>query len=275
MIAALVASGAWAGAWTRASGAGYAKVGVDVYRAARFVAPGESDPSPGSYVGEQVGGWVEAGVGPKAWPIQLAVGAPVTVGHHRTSVTSVVGPIEVRATTARLGDLHLVPQLALHPELPLALAVDLKVPLYRNDGVGGDSGQAALFPKPGDGQLDVTPTLWAGAARGTAFGELGLGWRHRTEQFVGWTTPVSFVDAGVVTAKGGVDLGRVLPIAQVDAVLSLAPDPYSRQSVTASLSALIDVVADHVALEPRVAGELWARNASQGYGAGLGLSVRR
>ena len=51
-------------------------------------------------------------------------------------------------------------------------------------------------------------------------------------------------------------------------------DPYTRQFATLSVNALIDV-ARGVAIEPRLAADLWARNAPKGLGAGLGVSLRR
>jgi hypothetical protein len=267
---------AHAGAWTRSVGEGYAKAGVEVYRASTFVPPGAGRPSGGSYVAEQGVVWAEAGLLPAdAWRVQVAVGTAVIAGHHRAEVTSVLGSQEIRATSVRPGDLRVVPQVALHPAWPVALALEAKLPLYRNDGVGGDSTWAELFPKPGDGQLDLTPTAWAGGGRGRAFAEVGLGWRHRTALFVGWTTPTRFRDAAVGSLKVGLDLGRVTPIVTLDAVRTLIPDDVSRESVTLAATALVDVVDGRIAVEPRAAVEPWTRNAARGVSAGIGVSARR
>lgn len=268
-----LASVAHAGAWTRELGHGYTRAGLDLSWTAQFVGPlGEEG---GRYRAEQVTGYAEVGVGPRAWPMQVGVGVPVIAGHHTTTVTTVVGPLDVRASSTRPGDLRLVPQVALHPDLPVALAFEVKWPLYANDGVGGDVGPHELFPKPGDGQLDLAPLLWAGASKGAWFAEGMAGWRHRTERFVHFTTDATFSDAWLLTAKGGARWGRALPVAQVDVTRSLRADDTSREAVTTSLTALVDVVRDHVALEPRAAADLWARNTSRGWSLGLGLSARR
>ncbi|MEQ1506083.1 MAG: hypothetical protein ABMB14_27875, partial [Myxococcota bacterium] len=124
----------------------------------------------------------------------------------------------------------------------------------------------------------------ASAGGGSGFAEAGVGWVHRTEWFVGWPdpvvddngriTPIAFGDGLALRVKGGWRLGRVTPIIGLDARIgAAADDPFTRQSVTADGAAVIDL-GGGFAVEPRVAGELWARNTSQGLGAGLGLSYR-
>lgn len=275
---ALIAAGtAWAGAWTRPIGHAYARLGTDVYHAERFVGPGgePGEAAGGAYTGVQVTAYTEVGLGPERWPFQLGVGLPVVAGRHRTTLTSVVGEIGVAASSTRLGDLRLTPQVALHPRLPLAVAVETKIPLYANDGVGGLAGPHELFPKPGDGQVDVTPELLAGVARGAWFAEGLAGYRHRTESFVHYTTDAVFSDAVVAVVKGGFRAGPALPILSLDATRSLRRDDVSREALTGAISGLVDVVPDTFAIEARAAAELWARNTSRGWGLGLGVSYRR
>lgn len=269
---------AWAGAWTRDVGQVYAKAGADLYDAFTFVAPGETeDASGGSYLGQQYGVYAETGVIPDHWKAQVSVGLPMVIGSHTTSVHDVLGDTRVRATTARTGDLRVAGQVALHPTAPVALSVEVKIPTYRNGTVGGQYGDfAEIFPKPGDGQVDVTPVLFAGAApwNGT-FGEAGLGWRFRTEAFVGWNPDLELSDGLVFTAKGGHDFGRVIGVVGVDGTVSPAPTDVTRQYVAVGASALVDLVPDHLALEPRAGTEVWALAASRGLSLGLGLSWRQ
>ncbi len=277
MIAWLAAA-ALAGAWTRPLGGLYAKAGADVYDAFTFVAPGHSSAGAGDYFGQQDGIYAEAGVLPGAWKGQLSVAAPLVVGTHTTAIPSIAEEIPVRATTTRLGDLRVAAQTPLLREAPVALSVEVKLPLYANGAVGERFGTSArLFPKPGDGQVDVTPMVFAGASpwAGT-FAEVGLGWRFRTEAFVGWDAgAIEFSDGVVFLAKGGHDFGRVIGIVGLDGVVSPEPTAWTRQFVAVAGSALVDLVPDHVALEPRIGTELWARSASRGLAAGLGISVRR
>ena len=69
-------------------------------------------------------------------------------------------------------------------------------------------------------------------------------------------------------------LPRVLPIVGLEGVLNVQQDPRTRQYATVYGPALVDV-AHGFAVEPRISGELWAKNVSQGIGGGLGVSYRR
>lgn len=277
MIAWLVSS-AWAGAWTRDVGQVYAKAGADWYDAFAFVAPGQSqEEAAGKYFGQQYGVYAETGVVPSGWKAHVSVGLPLVVGSHTTVVRDVVGETNVRATTTRLGDLRAAAQVALHPKAPVALNVEVKLPMYRNGTVGDEyENFAEIFPKPGDGQVDVTPMVFAGAApwSGT-FGELGLGWRFRTEAFVGWDTDLEFSDGLVFNGKVGHDFGRVIGVVGTDGTVSPSATDVTRQYVAVGGSALIDVVKDHFAVEPRLGTEVWALNASRGLSLGLGMSWRQ
>jgi hypothetical protein len=274
MIVSLVAS-AHAGAWTRELGDLYAKAGADYYAAVRYRAPGEAVDSTGSYMGQQYGVYAEVGVLP-GWKGQLTVALPLVVGTHATTWIHPFGSEDLRASTIRTGDLRLAAQVALHPQWPLALAVDLEVPTYRNGTVGEKYPRyQPLFPKPGEGQLDVGAMVYGGGTPWDGgFAEVGVGFVHRTEQFTGWDTTMELSDGARFVAKAGRRLGSVLPVLTVDGTISPSPTPYTRSAVAVSASALWDV-APGLAVEPRVMGEVWARNASQGLGGGLGISYRR
>jgi hypothetical protein len=275
-VIALVAATAHGGAWTKEVGEVYTKAGAEVYHAFTFVAPGTALlDEEGDYFGQQYSVYAEAGVLP-GYKGQLLVKVPLVVGVHGAEYSDALGTVPLRATTTRPGDLELGAQVALHPELPISAAVLAKIPLYANGKVGQDYPTfAALFPKPGDGQVDLTGVVYAGGSPiPKSFGEVGLGYRHRTEWFTGWDTSVTYVDGVVFVAKGGYSLGRVLPIVSVDGLKSVKDDTYSREYVTLSGSALIDV-AEGLAIEPRIAAELWARKSSRGIGGGIGVSYRR
>jgi hypothetical protein len=281
-LIALWCSAALAGAWTRDAGSLYSKAGVDVYSALRFVAPGEGDQvSEGEYFAHQYSVYGEAGLLPGK-RLQLQLQVPAIVGIHSTELVDALRVIPLRATTARLGDATFGLQAALHPRIPLSAALLVKVPLYANGGVGDAYPTfAEVFPKPGDGQVDFTAWVFAGSGLPTGLGsgflEAGVGYRHRTELFVGWSDApedLTFVDGFVFTAKVGRSFGKVLPIVGVDGVLSFVPDDWTREFVSVYGAALIDL-GKGVAIEPRFAGEVLARRASQGIGGGLGVSYRR
>ncbi|MEQ1566726.1 MAG: hypothetical protein ABMA64_13880, partial [Myxococcota bacterium] len=212
-----LAAAAHAGAWTKETGQLYAKAGVDLYKAFEFVQPGSSSAVPGAisggeYFAHQYGVYAEAGVLP-GYKGQLSISAPLLFGIANIPGDDNSGTVPIRATSGRLGDLNLAAQIALHPKWPLAAALQVKIPMYANGSIGAEYPTwRELFPKPGDGQVDWTTWLYAGAAPiPKSFVEASLGYRHRTEQFVGWDTSTAFVDAAVFGAKGGYSLGRVLP----------------------------------------------------------------
>jgi hypothetical protein len=292
LLASLLGTDARAGAWTRGAGEFYAKAGANVYSAYRFVAPGQSEPTDVRYLGQQYAVYAEAGLLP-GHKGQLSVSAPLVVGTSRAELTDLLGTVAFRATTVRLGDLRAAAQVALSRKLPISAAIEAKIPLYANGGVGADyPTYAQLFPKPGDGQVDLVGWVYAGASPlPQGFAEVGLGYVHRTEWFVGWDelsrrvaaaqdpasepgADLSFVDGLAFQAKLGRRFGPALPILGLDGQLALASSPWTRRYVGISASALVDV-AQGVAIEPRIATELWAKAASQGIAAGLGLSVRR
>jgi len=278
-VVVVLAAPSRAGAWTKELGDFYAKAGADVYGAFRYVSPGTANQG-GSYIGEQFSGYAEVGVLP-VHKGQLVVSAPFVVGTHSGTVSDPTGPADVRATTARFGDLRIGAQVALHPTSPVAAAIEVKVPMYANDSVGAAYPTLQqLFPLPGDGQIDVTGWLFGGVTPWThTFVEAGVGYRHRTETFLGWDPPegISYTDGIAWTGKGGYTLGSVLLIAGTDGIVSVgdpSEDDTTREYVSLFATALIDV-AEGLAIEPRVSGEVWADHTSQGIGGGLGISYRR
>ncbi|MEZ4239570.1 MAG: hypothetical protein R3F59_26120 [Myxococcota bacterium] len=219
--------------------------------------------------------------------------APLGIGTIQGEVMDPLGTVPLRATARRLGDLRVAGQIALHPKLPISAALEAKIPMYANGHVGDDYPiYQEVFPKPGDGQVDLTGWVYAGASPlPKTFAEAGLGYLHRTEAFVGWNeaarrrslasdplstgkTELTFTDGLVFTAKAGRQIGKVLPIAGVEGQLAFDPSRWTRQYVALYGLALIDV-APGLAIEPSVKGEIWAKSASQGLMGSLGVSWRR
>lgn len=278
-LAGWLACAALAGPWTRDLGSYYAKAGADGYWAGSYQQPGVATRDEDRFLGQQYGVYGELGLS-KAHPVQLSLGAPVSVGTLWFVRREGTGVAEGRATVHRLGDLRVRPQVALHPDAPVALAVEVKLPLYRVDSVCDEEPAfRAICPRPGDGQVDVMPMLLGGLPFGDdAFGELGLGWLHRTETFVGEDSGLRFGDSVVVNAGGGVWAGPVLAMVKADA--NVAPwldettSATTSQVVRVGPAALVDV-AEGVGLEARFQADLWAKNAARGLGFGVGISARR
>lgn len=275
LLGLLVAGQAVAGAWTKDLGSYYTKAGADGFYALSWAQSGVDARGQDRFLGQLYSVYGEAGL-LKAYPVQIAASVPLSVGTlwfvRRDNGTKAAG----RATVHRMGDVRLRPQVALHPDKPIALAVEVKIPGYRVDSVCDENPTfIELCPRPGDGQIDIQPMLLGGGSVGKkGFAELGVGYRHRTETFLGWDTDFEFGDSVAVEAGGGAWAGKLLLMGKVDANVLFKPDNTSAQFVRLGPSALFDVT-EGLAIEARTQADVWAVNTARGLGFGLGLSARR
>ncbi len=274
-LALLLPSAASAGAWTRAGGSYYTKAGADGFWALSWEQSGVDARDEDAFLGQQYSLYGEAGL-PTGHPLQLSASVPVSIGTlwfvRRDNGARAVG----RATVRRFGDLRLTPQVALHGSKPIALAVEVKLPMYQVDSVcDQDPTFRELCPRPGDGQIDIKPMILAGGGFGDkGFMEVGVGYLHRTEAFMGWKTDFEFGDSLVVSAGGGRWFGKVLPMLKLDANVAPKNDLVTAQSVRFGPSVLADV-AEGVGLEARLQYDFWSVNAPQGLGFGVGIRARK
>ena len=278
LIATLWLSPAYGGAWTKEFGASYTKVGTDFYLPGSYV-----DPTTGEkledlkFIGQQTSVYSEFGV-LKHWPLQVSIQLPLVYG-----VTTFVDEVsfnegdQARATSLRLGDVRLQVQAAiLRKGFQLSGGVEIKVPLYANDGVGAKFGiWKAAFPLPGDGQLDVTPwVIMGGSIPGTPlFAQGGIGYRFRTERFIGWDTRLRFVDGLAFNGTVGLTTGPLLTLFQWEGIKNFKEDEVTRENLYLG-GALMWTVWKGLAIETRAGGEVWADNAASGLSLGLGVSWR-
>lgn len=276
--ALLAPSLAHAGAWTKGWGEYYTKLGADYYKAARYVDPATGEEIEGlSFFGHQYSLYGEFGVLP-VWPLQVSFFVPVTIGTTTFEDDMVFQPGERgRASSTRFGDAKFSLQAAiLKKGFQLSPSFDVKVPLYSNDNVGSKFGiWSEAFPLPGDGQLDFTGWINLGGAipRTPMFMQGGVGYRHRSDVFVGYDTDLDFVDGIPFTYTLGVNVGPLLGMFQVDGVKNLRADEITRENLSLG-AAMFLTVWRGLALEARFAAEVWANNAAQGISAGVGLSWR-
>jgi len=105
--------------------------------------------------------------------------------------------------------------------------------------------------------------------------EGGVGYRHRTEWFVGFDPGpgVTLVDSVVVRALAGLKLGRALLMLNVEGNQNLHANPYTRENWSLGPSVLVGIWRG-LAVEGRFSWEAWAKNQSQGIGFGVGVSMR-
>lgn len=271
----LLPSAASAGAWTRDAGHYYTKAGADGFWALSWQQSGVNARDEDRFLGQLYSAYAEVGLS-EGHPVQVGATLPVSVGTlwfvRREDGNRAVG----RATVHRFGDLRLRPQVALHPDKPIAFALEAKIPLYAVDSVcDQDPTFKELCPRPGDGQIDLTPMLLFGAGFGSkGFAEFGVGYLHRTEWYLGWDSPFAFQDSVVLNAGGGVWTGPLLSMLKVDGNFAPKNDQTSQQALRTGPAFLLDV-ADGVAIEARAQADLWAVNAPRGLGFGVGLSARK
>ncbi|MCO4746150.1 MAG: hypothetical protein KC912_15240 [Proteobacteria bacterium] len=272
----LCSTTAEAGAWTRSLGSFYTKVGVDAYAASKYQAADFVSTDGQSFLGYQIGVYGEVGL-LKVHPLMVAVQAPWASS--TLFLEEKTGSFRPRATTRRLGDLRFTAQTSLLPDGgPLSASVEVKVPMYANDSVGSRyGGFEELFPLAGEGQVDLTGWILGGASfGGPLWGEAAVGYQHRTQGFIGWRNhgDLNFLDRIRFGAGLGFSEGPVVAILRVDGQKAIGADAITAESVSAGPVLLVDV-AEGLAIEGRFSADLWANNATQGFGFGTGVSIRR
>ncbi len=270
MIALWIAGAAHAGAWTRDAGSVYAKASIDAYGSTQYVDP-RGIAVDASYLGEQLATYVELGV---VDDLQVTAQVPLQSG----TSTFPVGRENGHATSLRFGDLWIGLQKGvLEKPFRLSVAIEGKIPLYSNDSIGrGGGAYRAYFPLPGDGQIDLGAWLWGGGSipRTQIWGQVGAGYRYRSEWYLGWVTDTDFSDGvpmrgqlGLGTSGNWVSLG-------VDSFLALADDDVTREWVSVGPSGGY-ALGRGFAIEGRVSVDLYTRHSSKGVGGGVGVSWTR
>ena len=271
-----------AGPWTKEGGHHYIKLGTDFFYTTDYADSRTTDTDDTTGVKEFIGTGInlygEVGIFP-LWPIQLTLSVPLTVGTSTFADTQLIGEGQVgKATGVRAGDLRVALQTSiLRKGFQLAPSVEVKIPTYSNDRVGKGLGPYREWvPIPGDGQIDITPMLLMGGSFGEKipmWAEGGIGYRFRTEAFVGWTTDNAFVDGVPFYAAVGVAPARSWVVLRIDGLKNIKEDDISREFVTLGPSVGVTIWKG-LAIEARLAGDLLARNAPRGISAGIGLSWR-
>lgn len=180
----LFAGAAWAGPWTRDGGGSYVRVGADAFLADQSVLPGIGTTAVVDFTAATASAYAEVGL-PLPWKAMAVASAPLNVGmvtfERRDPFFDGNGDTRV----IRMGDLRVGPQVALHSTLPLAAAVEVKIPLYAVDKVCDEETVLRdLCARPGDGQVDVTPSVLAG-------GSVGWGWIEGASATVSGRRPSS------------------------------------------------------------------------------------
>lgn len=274
----LLPSAAEAGAWTRSLGSYYAKAGVDLYQASTYQAADVVSDDTQGFRGYQIGVYGEFGL-LEIHPVQVSIQAPWASS--TLYLREKIGNIRPRATTRRLGDLRLTLQTSVLPDGgPISAAVEVKIPMYSNDSVGSQyAGYEETFPLAGEGQVDVTGWLLGGASFGDGpfWGEAQVGFQHRTQSYIGWSDrddELDFLDRLRFGGGFGLTEGALVAILRVDGQKALGTDIYTAENLSLGPVVLVDI-AEGIALEGRFSADVWANNATRGYGMGTGFSIRK
>ena len=174
----LMTAQAQAGPWVRDAGEGYLKLGGSSFVGDQYYRAGvptelESKASSLSVYGE-------VGLG---HALQLVMYLPYQVASNETGGG-------VRYVNHTLGDLRLQVDTKLTDAFPLALSLEAKVPLYEvvseQELTGEQEAWRTNFPDVGDGNLDLTLKLQAGASLGWLGGWVTgvLGYTKRLGRYI-------------------------------------------------------------------------------------------
>ncbi len=259
-----------AGPWSKGWGELYVKLGESLFLADSYVDASGRVVRGAEYLGATTSLYFEVGIwrGLMAWgylPYIVAV----------NSFDDGSSYLQAGGADALVG-LQYSPSEALGLPLPLAVRLEFKAPLY-DVGQHRDDPLASRYPAPGDGQLDMTLWLSAGGSLPGRplyfFAEVG--YRHRTEAYIGQGDTRAFGDGIALAAQVGYTFRRrMLLAANFNGVV-----PFSADEVTKGYLVVGPVLAvlmpRGLAIEFTVDPIVWARNASPGVGVSLGLSFKR
>jgi hypothetical protein len=255
------ASAAFAGPWTKQSGEFYVKLGESVYSADAFRnADGETIEGT-EYLSATTFVYAEYGV---LDGLHIQTYVPLLYARNRV--------FDESFTDFGLGDASIAVQVSpLKLPLPTSLRLDAKVPLYGEPPFGPD---AAYIPARGDGQVDLTAWLSAGAGTASYYFFADVGYQHRTSWTLSHELPGSFSDGFVYHAQVGYWLfGRAVLAINSGGVLPFEQDEISKGYVTVGPS-LFFPLTDLIALEADGYFTPYSRNSAAGWSLGLGLSFR-
>ena len=264
LCAALASSDAQAGPWSKKWGELYVKLAENFFLSESF-----RDASGNIVTGTQYSGFTTA--------LYFEVGLPA--GFHVWSYLPYTVAIndfdtgnkymEVGGGDAQMG-LQWSPHF-LNLPVPLAARLEFKVPFYELSSVSPN------FPAPGDGQLDITVWLSAGASLGDIpiwlFGEVG--YRHRTEQHIGDHMDLDLKDGIALFVQVGYNFwDKVLLGVNFGGILTFEDDTATKSYLTVG-PALYVPVYKGLAVEAGFDPVIYAKNSADGYGFSVGVSYKR
>ena len=253
-----------AGPWTKGWGELYVKLGENF-----FISQSYRDASGNVISGTNYSGFTTALYFEVGLPVgfQLFAYLPYTVAENNFDGGN-------RYLKASGGDAQMGLQYSPHfldLPFPVAARLEFKVPFYEVAEV------SPSFPAPGDGQLDITAWLSAGGSLGSIplyfFAEVG--YRHRTEHFVGDDTGLAYEDGISMYAQVGYTFfDRVLLAVNFGGIMTLGDDTVTKSYLTVGPSLYIPVYQG-LAVEAGFDPIVYTKNSADGFGLSVGLSYKR
>ncbi len=263
----VAAPGAQAGPWSRSQGKFYLKLEQGFFVANSYVDASGRVVKGTEYLGATTSLYAEVGI----WKeLHLMTYLPYSIARNT---------FNDGGSFLNFGGGDAIFGVQYTPPIPMAaktaVRVEFKVPFYDVAGIEGPL--ATQFPAFGDGQLDVTFWLSAGYAlrRTPLYFVAEVGYRHRTELFVGDGDTRKFGDGFVWQAQVGYTIKkRVLVSLNFGGLLPFKQDAWTKGYATLGPSLHIPIWKG-LAAEARFDPIIWARNSSMGFGFGFGMSYRR
>lgn len=263
LTALLLPAAAHAGPWTKAPGELYVKLSEGAFIAGEYVDPAGNTADDVEYLGLTTALYAEAGVLPG---LQIQLYLPHVVARNSYAASG-DRYLSFGGGDARVGAQYALP---LPWSAPVAARLDVKIPMYDLTEPGGLEGP--LFPARGDGQVDVDGWLSAGGSAGALYGFAELGYRHRTAAYPGGDPGLTFADSLLGYGQLGYTVGASVIVAlNAQAVVPLEDDGRTKGYATVGPSVYAPIGAG-IALEAYGDATVWARAASAGYSAILGVS---
>ncbi len=258
-------SAAMAGPWTKEKGKYYLKFSELYFRSNTFVAPSGERVQGTDYLAMTSALYGEFGLA-KNLHVQLFL--PWTFSRNAFSSSS------TKYATVGLGDVLLGVQSTPFKigQLPWALRLEGKIPLYDVQGAGGVNAQN--FPALGDGQVDLTTWLSVGGSLWPKpiyfLGEVG--YRRRTEFFYGQGNGLEFADGVTFRAQAGYTFAkRILIAGNINGVYSPTDDLVTQSFLTVGPAVAIHL-ANNFWLEMTADPMLWSKNNAPGTTWSVGIS---
>ena len=259
--AVLCPSLAQAGPWTKGPGEGYVKAEAGAFTSDRYV-DARGNPVEGAhYLALTLSTYFEWGL---AEGLHVQGYVPLQSATQRFDDGREGG-------TFGLSDTRLAVQYGpkILP-LPIAARLEVKLAPYAVSNTVED-------PSLGDGQMDLTLWITAGAGSGDppVYGYLEIGYQHRTEIFFGPDPGTAPGDGLALFGQAGWTFFERLVVAlNVGGVVPFADDTVTKGYLTVGPS-IFFAVDEHFALEANFNPVVWARNSASGFSVGAGISYRQ